>query len=281
MVKRLLVSILLLFLAVAGFSQSNESILMSLGLTEMSEAGKDTVVHYYRTAYEESFGYSQQLSVPLNLPQESTFLQSYFQNKLKAPDLQLMAEVWAKRQAAFREKTLVRAAVYEQALNCQRTQIDALHAGHVTTLNHFQEQIRSTLSAEQIAILATCYDHSMERLRAKRDQFLAFEAQQTQAITPAIYDYMAYGFELMERYPASYYYSLLRANNRRLSFVEELPLEDFFQAYAVFENELILLLDSGECRAHLAIPFYQSGERYQGKHTLRNALFYAYIHFLR
>lgn len=281
MVKHLLITFSLLFSVIDGVCQSNESILMSLGLTEMSEEGKDTVVHYYRTAYEESFGYAQQLSVPLNLPQESTFLQSYFQNKLNATDLQLMAEVWAKRQAAFQEKTLARAAAYEQALNCQRTQIDALHARHAVALNRFQEQIRSTLSAQQLAILATCYDQSMKRLRAKRDQFLAFEAQQTQAIAPAIYDYMAYGFELMERYPASYYYSLLRANNRRLSFVEELPLEDFFQAYAVFENELILLLDSGECRAHLAIPFYQSGERYQGKHTLRNALFYAYIHFLR
>lgn len=274
--KRLAVLSLLTVLCSSALNaQSTGEIISSLRLDELSVPGQDTISHYYRIAFDELFAGSMRTRNPLTVPEEKEVLVHFFRDKLSTTDLEVLRQSWAGKYEDFQERTLVRAEAYQVALDCQRTLLDSIRRVFASDLSRFQQEVLSALEKEQIEALDDCYRQSIDRLHRKRDEFLQHEERFTRPTSSTIYDYFAFSFRLMEEVPASYYYSLVGAKNERLAFAEELSLEAYYEAYASFERAVIQALEQEGCRAHLTLPAYHEGARYQGKHTKRNALFYA------
>lgn len=260
-------------------AQSAADIISSLGLQQLSPAGQDTVVHYYRTSFDDLFSGTIRIRDPLMIPEESQVVQDFFRDKLSTADVELIRMAWEDKYQAFSQRTLVRAEAYREALRHQKLVLDSLDIVYGPRLEHFRDTVLGTISEAQFRSLQDYFEQSLQRLRKKRDEFLRHEQRMTKPITSSLYDYFEYSFGVMERLPASYYYNRLGATSRKLNFAEELPLKTFYLAYEAFENALIETLDEQGGRAHVAIPAYYSGARYQGKHTRINALLYALLNW--
>ncbi len=216
---------------------------------------------------------------PLTIPEQSEILQHFFRDKVISSDVQIIRLVWNDKYEAFKTRTLRRAEAYEKALVRQKAIVDSMMSIYRSELNLFQEDVKNALSEEQLKLLQAYRDQSVIRLHEKRDEFLLHETRLTKPITPSLYNYFQYSFQLMEEIPSSYYYSLVGGKKNTLAFVKELPLEKYYLAYKAFENALIKALDENGGRAHVAIPAYYSGARYQGEHTQINALHFGLLNW--
>lgn len=268
-----------LFCISVAKTQSAEIIISSLGLQELSPAGQDTVVYYYQVAFDELFSGTSRTRDPLTIPEQSEVLQHFFRDKVPPSDIQVIQLVWNDKYEAFRERTLLRADAYQKALVRQKVIVDSLLLVYQPKLSQFKEQVKSAIREDRLSQLQNYWDVSLVHLREKRDEFLLHETRFTKPLSPALYNYFEYGFMLMEEVPTSYYYNLVGGKRVSIDFTGDLLLEEYYGAYEAFENALIQSLDKEGGRAHVAIPAYHSGARYQGEHTHVNALLYGLLNW--
>lgn len=275
--------ILIIFqlISISAIGQNRDLIIKHLGLNSLSEEGKDTITHYYNNNFREVFTKTGGMFNRITITEEQKFLTNYFENKLDSSDLIILHNAWDIKIEKQKEKTRKRGAIYLKAMNCQKATLDSIRSFHYPKLMSFRRKLKRKLQNHDIKTIQKYYESSLKKLRFKRDQFIEYEEKFSKPQTPSIQDYMKYNFALMEEIPTVYYYKLVGGPNPEMNFVEELELENYFESYLKFEDDLIKKLGAHPCRAHLAIPFYHGGERYTGKYRKENAIVFAVINILK
>lgn len=248
----------------------------ALGINEMTPEGQDTMVYYYQTDFFNLFGLTGRLLDPKTVQEAAEINRQFFLSKLSASDLKILDDYWQRQVDEYRMKTLERGERYRVGLICQQQIADSVLMGLQPQLMPPAKAFLRKLTEDQLIILRTCYDKSIEKLRRKGEEFITFEKKFTLDITPHIHAYMVAAFRLMEKIPTSYYYNLVGASNDELRFLSEMA-DPYFDLYADFEKAILDALNEEGCRAHLAIPFYHFDLNKESIHSKRNAAFFAVL----
>ncbi|MBK9254627.1 MAG: hypothetical protein IPM42_04000 [Saprospiraceae bacterium] len=201
---------------------------------------------------------------------------THFETKISKSDIEILSNFWQEKQREYEISTIERSKKYKSALQCQQIFLDSLMRVFSPYLDTHKAKILTEISKEELKLILENFNACKIKLKWKKEKFLEYEEQFTLSIDSSIYSYMKFGFELMERVPASKYYNVLGMDNSNLSFLLSKNLNEYYNLYEKFESELIYGLNRTNCRAHLAIPYFHrdTNENAERIHTIRNSLFY-------
>jgi hypothetical protein len=241
----------------------------------LSPNGQDTLFHHYLTN-KTLFKLETDLFEKIPYPEIKTVFKNYFRYKLDSSDLKIVLDHWENKQIEFTLSTKIRALNYKSALQCQMRLVDSLFQLYHPLLKDYFPLVKSNLSLEEIEHILQLQEKNIAKLSYKKEEFLNYEKKFTLPIDSSMWQYMKFGFDLMEKIPTSKYFTLLGANNSSLSFLNDRNLQAYYDLYEKFETDLIQGLDRAGCRAQVAIPFYvkENNAAVEKIHTIRSSIFF-------